>query len=41
MKKFYATEDSAIQLIRLGLFPRSYEDLLFAPPDILDAACSI
>ena len=41
MRKFYATEDSAIQLIRLGLFPRSYEDLLFAPPDILDAACSI
>ena len=39
MKKFYATEDSAIQLIRLGLFPRDYTPYAFAPSDILDAAC--
>ncbi len=39
MKKFYATEGSAIQLIRLGLFPRDYTPYAFAPSDILDAAC--
>ena len=38
MKKFYATGDSALQLIRLGLRPRDYASYAFVPSDILDAA---
>ena len=38
MKRFYATENSAVQLVRLGLLPRDYAPYAFAPHDILDAA---
>ena len=41
MKKFYATGDSALQLIRLGLLPRDYASYAFVPSDILDAASCV
>lgn len=38
MKRLYATDKTALELIRSGAMPRDYASVAFAPADMLDAA---
>lgn len=38
MRKLYATDKTALELIRSGAMPRDYASIAFAPADMLDAA---
>lgn len=40
MRRLYATDDTALELIRSGAMPRDYAPIALAPADMLDAASS-